>query len=390
VYSVPAVGGIPTPLAIPAAQHAAMNADGTRIAYVSTSAEWQHWYRYVGGEADDIYVTDGKGKEFTRLTDDKGIDTTPVWVGKDIYFVSERSGNGNLWKLDPATKAATQVTRFADYTVRYPATDGKRVVMEYGNGIALFDPATGKTEPLSFVLRSDRIHALPRVLTVPAGQAEMALGPTGKRLLCAYRGQIVSVPVESGDARVVANAPAARAQYPSWSPDGKRLAYVSDKGGEEQVWIAAAGQAGDTTAPRTVTKDHTGPLGRIVWSPDNRHLLTSDREMRILLVDTETGATTTVYQGKFGGSYDTSPTEYQFSPDGKWIAYTAVEAGWTPRAFLYEVATKKSLPLTPPNVQSYAPVFEPSGKYLLYFSNRQIDPRDDYTVHFFGVRDSTN
>src|SRR5207245_1409513 len=120
-----------------------------------------------------------------------------------IAFVSERDGIANLYRLDPASGKVTPATHYTDYDVRYPGSDGKRVVFQHGNGLALYDPATDQTTELRLALHSDRIHS--RARRVPAQPALNAatLGPTGKRLLVEARGQILSVPVESGDARVV-------------------------------------------------------------------------------------------------------------------------------------------------------------------------------------------
>ena len=93
-------GGAPRLLPIPYGEFAAANHDGRRIAYVPVSAEWNNWKRYQGGEADDVWLADTVAHTFKRLTDDRGVDTEPVWIGDAIAFVSERDGHANLWRLD--------------------------------------------------------------------------------------------------------------------------------------------------------------------------------------------------------------------------------------------------------------------------------------------------
>lgn len=388
LFTVPAAGGNPTPLPVPYGEFASIADDG-RIAYVPVSAEWQHWKRYRGGLADDLWLTDPTVGSFERLTDHAGIDTEPVWVGGTIYFVSEREGLANLYRLDPATKAVTAATTYTDYDVRYPGTDGTRVVYEHGDGLALFDPGSGTITELDLDLHSDRIHARPRRVSALANLFGTDLGPTGKRILVSARGQVLSAPVGHGDVRTVAAEPGARCQYPAWAPDGEQFAYVSDETGEEQVFVADAFPEGPDAAPRQLTRDHVGPLGPIVWSPDGTKLLTSDRELRILLVDVKSGAVTTVAQQDRGGSYDVVLDSYTFSPDGKWIAFAFLEPNWNATVRLYEIATGTTTLVTSAGMSSYAPAFDPEGKYLFFLSDREFAPRYVSGNRYFTFGDMT-
>ncbi len=379
LWAVPAAGGSPRLLPIPSAEFASMNRDGRRVAYVPISAEWQHWKRYRGGNADDVWLADIVAHTFQRLTTDPGVDTEPVWAGDELYIVSERGGHANLYRLDPATGAATAATTYTDYDVRYPGTDGRRIVFEHGDGLALYDPATGRAEELKLDLHSDRIHAREKRVPALRNLFGVAIGPTGKRLLVSARGQILSAPVEHGDVRALAAEPGARCQYPAWSSDGKQVAFVSDRSGEEQVWVIPS-QGG---AARQVTKDHKGPLGPLVWSPDGKTLATSDREMRILLVDVASGRITTVDQADRGGSYDLVNDSYHFSPDGRWLAYAILAPNWNSVVSLYDIVGKKRVPVTSPEMNSTAPAFDSTGKYLYFLSDRSFDPRPVNADRFF-------
>lgn len=371
LWAVPADGGTARVLPIPRAEFASMNADGNRVAYVPVSAEWQHWKRYRGGMADDIWLADLVARTYRRLTTDPGVDTEPLWVGDAIYFVSERDGHANLYRMDPTGTAATAATRYTDYDVRYPGTDGKRVIFEHGDGLGLCDPVTGRVEEVPFELRSDRIHARERRVPALKNLFGVALGPAGKRLLVSARGQILSAPVENGDVRAVAVQSGARCQYPAWSEDGKRIAFVSDRSGEEQIWVAPSSGA----EPRQATRDRKGPLGPLVWSSDGKTIATGDREMRILLVDVATGASTVVDQADRGGSYDLVNASYCFSPDGKWLAYAKPEPNWNWVVYLYDIAGKRRIQVTSAEMTSAAPAFDPAGKLLYFLSDRAFDPK---------------
>jgi tricorn protease len=143
IWTVPAAGGQATLIAVPYGDFASFAPDGRRLAYVPISAEWQHWQRYRGGNADDIWLADLAAGTFRRLTTFPGVDTEPVWVGNRIYYVSDPDGHSNLYSLDPDGGVPAAVTHYTDYEVRYPGTDGARVVFEHGDGLALYNPADG-------------------------------------------------------------------------------------------------------------------------------------------------------------------------------------------------------------------------------------------------------
>src|SRR5579871_115641 len=161
LYTVPAIGGLPTLLPVPRGSFAALNSDGHSLAYVPSSNMWMFWFRYEGGRADKIWLADLKSGKFTQLTNSKGVDTQPVWVGATLYFVSERSGVRNLWRLDPVTKKTAQATFSTDLPVRYPSSDGRRIIFQLGPRLGVFDPATGATRVIAIHLHSDRIYARP-------------------------------------------------------------------------------------------------------------------------------------------------------------------------------------------------------------------------------------
>jgi len=385
MWSVPAQGGCARLLELPYGEFVALEPEGRRAAFVPISAEWQHWKRYRGGMADDLWLADLAAGTFRRLTEEPGIDTTPLWLGGSVYFVSDRDGQANLHRLDPATGARQAVTNYEDYDVAYPATDGARIIFEHGQRLALYDPASGASRDLSLHLRSDRIHAREKRVAALDYLEGVALGPTGRRVLVSARGTILSVPVRDGDVRVVAAPAGGRCRYPAWSADGRQIAFVSDVSGQEEIYVAPSSGG----AARQVTRNPRALLGPLIWSPDGRSLATSDREMRIFVVDVKSGEMTLVDQSDRGGTYNVVLDFYRFSPDGNWLAYVRLEPNWNSTVHLYNLREKTSTRVSSASMNSFGPAFDPAGRYLYFLSDRAFDPQYVNANRYFSYHKYT-
>lgn len=369
LFTVPATGGLATMLPVPQAEFGSLAPDG-RLAYVPQSNEWMNWYDYRAGAADQVWLADLKG-HFRKVEASDGIETTPVWSGTDLFFVSERTGTRNLFRLDPTNGKATQITSFDDAPVRYPGADGASVVFEHGGGLGLYDKATNVVKELQFDMVSDRIRD--RELRFPMARFAMhpSLGPTGKRLLFEVRGQIASVAVDEGDMRVVEKKDGSRAMYPTWSPDGTKFAFVSDRSGEYEIWIGSATGSKD---PVQLTHGLGSEPWAPMWSPDGNKLSQVDREGRLRLIDAVTGAITLVDQADIVGSYDSTNQQVAWSPDSKAIAFSHYQPNQLQTIYLYDVATAKKAAVTPIGINAYAPAFSPDGKFLLYLADTELNP----------------
>lgn len=366
LYVVPSTGGIAKRLPVPRGEFATFLPDG-RLAYVPVSREWMNWFRYEGGAADAIWLADLKGG-FKPLTKNPGVDTTPVWGGDAIYYVSEKTGVPNLWRLDPRTNQSSIVTRNVENEIRYPGSDGKRVIFQAGPTLAVYDPATKVSQPLTIHLIGERIHARPRLMPVSETTTDLAVGPTGKRLAAISRGQLLSIPAENGENRSLDSTLGARCSYPTWTPDGKTIAYVSDRTGENEIWSVPA----EGGTPKQLTKGLQGNLISLLWSPDGKRLAAQDRDGRTLLVDGSTGAITVVSHSLMVGSYDTFQPTAEFSSNSKFLVFQEPAEAFLTRVAIYDIEKSSLRPLTPSGMSAISPTFSPDGKYVAFLAERKL------------------
>jgi tricorn protease len=236
----------------------------------------------------------------------------------------------------------------------------------------LLDLADGSTRQVDVRIPTDRVRIRPEWVEVAPRTGSFRLSPAGKRMLLEARGEILNLPVEDGEPVNLTRQPASREKNAAWSPDGKWVAFISDRTGEEELWLVDQLGAGEW---RQLTRDGAGFRRQPVWSPDSKHLVFSDKAMRLNLVDVATGTLTVIAQGEYDdGWYRWGIQDYVFSPDGAWLAFTKMERSFNESIFLYHLAGQKTHRLTSELTEDFNPSFDPAGKYLYFLSHRNFAP----------------
>lgn len=365
-YIVPAAGGMETPLAIPEAGGGAYSPDGRKLVYTPIEREFRTWKRYRGGRAQDVWIYDLVSNRAEQITDNPYTDNQPVWIGDTIYFTSDREdGRLNLWAYDTKSKQTRKVTTHADYDVLWPSADGTQVVYENGGFIYRFDPATQKTERVPIHVYGDFRNTLPYFRSVTGNIQEFGLSPSGARALFVARGDIFSVPAKDGEIRNLTQTPGIRERDANWSPDGKWIAYLSDKSGDYEVYVRPADNAANE---RQVTTNAKAWRFTPIWSPDSKMLAFSDKDQSLYVVDVASGKLSSVDKDVYGDI-----THYRWSPDSRWVAYTKLNEARFSSIYVHNVAEQKSYRLTSGLTDDGEPVFDPKGRYLYFLSNRDFN-----------------
>ena len=364
--TIPATGGIPTKLPLEFASHVSFGSEPNQYAFTRFNRWYSAWFRYIGGMQNQIWVHQpGGAKEFRQVTDIEGTNEFPAWCGDRIYFVNENKAHFTVYSI-PATGGKAKKEFDSDVEIRELSTDGKRVIFECGHELDVLDPGIGKTEPISVQMESDLIHERSTQVLADHFEQSVSATPTGKRVLVETRGQIITVPLGEGEARVVKAKEGVRYRHPSMSNDAKQIAYVDDSTGEEQVYVANA----DGSNPKQLTKNKEGQIWGTRFSPDNKWVAFTDSEMHVRIVNVETGiekAVTTIPLMWFAASFE-------FSPDSNWITYAQVIPGTLLSAIdVYNISTGKTVRVSDGRANDTAPSFSQDGKYLVFSSNRNLN-----------------
>jgi tricorn protease len=341
--------------------------DGKRVAYTRIFRDFRQWKRYAGGLAQDVWIYDLASKSIDRITDWRGADTQPMWIGNAIYFLSDRDDwKVNLWRFDVGTRAFTRVTSFKEYDVKWAHDGSGKIVFENGGYIYLLDPADGVPRKVSIELADDERYARKRWVKVDDRIDGAALSPDGKRAVFTARGDVFTVPAEHGDIRNVSRTQGVREKDAVWSPDGRFIAYWSDATGEEELYVAA--QDGKSK-PMKVTSGPASWHFKPVWSPDSTRLAYGDRGLRLWWVSVAEKKPVQVAKAPYR-----EISSYSWSPDSRFIAFASENEAQLSVIYLYALESKVTTQVTADGYQSSEPVFDPEGKYLFLLSDRDVSP----------------
>ncbi|MDG5766195.1 S41 family peptidase [Balneolales bacterium ANBcel1] len=358
----------PVQLPLPRGGFASFSPDGSKLAYNRVFREFRTWKRYRGGMADDIWIYDFETKETIRVTDSNSQDIIPMWHENRIFFISDRDENGrmNLYVHDLDSDETRKLTDFTEFDIKFPSIGTRHIVFENGGYLYRFHLANEELTRVPVKIRDDRLTG--RDGLVDAGEFihTWDVSPDGNRALFGARGDVFSVPARSGITRNLTRSSGVHDRNPVWSPDGASIAFISDRSGEDEIYVMPQDGSGE---PRQITTGADTYKYRISWSPDSKKILWADKKLRLNMVDVESGEVTLVRQAE---AWEMS--QYIWSPDSRWIAYTLPEVETMNRVWLYSVERDEHFKVTDGWYSSGNAVFSPDGKYLFFVSNRDFNP----------------
>ncbi len=379
LFSVSVDGGLSEQIPLPRGGFLSFNEDGSKMAYNRVFREFRTWKYYKGGMADDIWIYDFKTKETTSITDNKAQDIIPMWHGNKIYFISDRDRIMNLFSYDLQTKETTKLTNFRKYDIKFPSIGKDAIVFENGGFIYRFDLDTQKAVKLDIYINDDKDNGREQWVDASKYINSASVSPDGKRVVFGARGEVFTVPASEGITRNLTQSSGAHDRNAVWSPDGKYIAYLSDKNGEYELYIVA--QDGTEEAVQLTDKADTYKF-KMVWSPDSRKLLWNDKKMRLRYVDIHSKKITEVAQSKLW-----EINSFDWSPDSKWIAYDDQSENRMSQIFLYSTESGETHELTDNWYNSSGPEFSEDGKYLYFVSKRSFNPIYSETEWNHAYRD---
>lgn len=384
LFTIPATGGIATPLPLPMAYAGSYANDGSRIAYAPLPpafgfdfTNYTAWGNYHGGRAGTIRITTLPGLESVEIPHEQSSDFSPVYVGNEIFFLSGRKGHIGVFRYDPAGKQVTEIFHNTGTDVHSLATDGHQLIFDQLGALYTLEPKGGaKPHEVPVEVTADLPEVRPHLKNVAAEIENYALSPSGLRVAIEAHGEILTVPAKHGPVRNLTNSPGAAEREPAWSPDGQTVAYFSDEPGPDGkpglYSLHLASQTGSTPGKRFALAPEPAYYFAPLWSPDSKHIAFHDNRLRFYVLDVTTGKLSQIGEPNIFGGFSSASSDLAWSPDSRWLVYPHSMPNHLHSLYLYAVESGNSTQLTDTMADAHAPAFDHNGKYLFFLaSNNQ-------------------
>ncbi len=366
LFKVSIDGGLSEEIPLTDGGFCSYSPDGKKLAFNWVFREFRTWKYYRGGMVDDIRIIDLQTKEVEKITKTSAQEIIPMWIGENIYFLSDRDRIMNLFVYNTISKEEKKITEFTDYDIKFPSANSQYIVFEKGGYIYKLDTKTNEVFKIEIIINDDFIYSRNEIKDASTHINMVDASPDGKRVVFSARGEIFTAPSKEGYTRNLTNSPGVHDRDAIWSPDGKYIAYISDNTGEFEIYIQ---EQDGSKQPIQLTFNSDTYLYDMYWSPDSKKIMWSDRKMRLRMIDIESKIITEIVQGK----YDEIDNN-NWSPDSKWITYANESSNKNNIIYLYNLNSKKSIPVTEFWYNSTSPNFSSKGNYLLFSSDRSLNP----------------
>lgn len=373
-------GGLSNELPLPAGGFCSYSPDKKKLAYNRVFREFRTWKYYRGGMADDIWIYDFASKKVENVTNNEAQDIEPMWSGDKIYFLSDRDRTMNLFSYNTVSKEIKKITNYNDYDIKFPSLGNNAIVFEKGGYLFTMDLSSEEVKQINITIGSDNIYGRTDWVDASRIMESTSISPDGKRMVAVGRGDVFTIPAETGITRNLSQTSTVHERNAVWSPDGKVVAFVSDATGEDEIYT----QVPDGfSAPVQITNGGDVYKYELAWSPDSKKILWGDKKLRLQYVDIDSKKIIVADKSDVNEMRD-----YSWSPDSKWITYSKQEVDNKGKVYLYNLAAATKTAVTDGWFNVGNPVFSTDGKYLYLISNRDFNPtfsNTDFEIVFLNM-----
>lgn len=377
LYAVSVEGGEPRGPILPKVYNAAMAPDGQRIAMTAIAEPFRTWKRYRGGRTTPIWIFDQLSRQTTEVPHPRANDTAPCWLGGRLYFLSDRDGLMDIYAYDPKNPGEVQrITEGSDFDISSLSAGPDALIFDRAGAVHIWKPGDSAPTRLRIDVVNDGLGARPRWQNVGNSVHSASISPDGQRVAFECRGEIITLPREEGPSRNLTQSPGAHDRNPTWSPDGRWIAWFSDASGEYELVITD--QLGQRR-PRSFKLGGKPFYFQLSWAPDSKRLAYSDKQGRLAIIDlSKKGAIREVDSCR--ASLGVYVPDLSWHPSGRYLAFERRNpiTGYDTVAII-DLETGALSPIGRGFACLRAPRFSPDGRLLYLRASTDTGP------HRFGL-----
>lgn len=394
LWSVDVNGGPSTKLFQQWGYDGSYSPDGKQIV-IDRVSRWESEFRgYRGGQNTPLIILNLSDLSEILIPNNKSRDIHPVWLGDNIYFLSDRDGISNIWSYNTTSAALKQLTSFKGSDVKWLDGNGNRLVFERDGYLNTFDLVANLSKQLAITVVGDFPWAETKWEDVSKSATHASLSATGKRVILESRGEIFTVPVENGDTRNITKSSNAADRAPIWSPIGNEIAWFSDAGGNGYK-LMIADQDG-LSQPRNISIGDSKMAWEPTWSPDGKSIAFVDNEPQIRVVDVASGNIQTADVA--GNNIERGNMSLSWSPDSQWLAYSKTGDNMFRGIMVWSKNDQSIHKITNSFADAVSPSWDRDGKHLYFLASTDyalgsgwantssISANPEYAVYVVNLR----
>ncbi|MBU2920927.1 PDZ domain-containing protein [Winogradskyella psychrotolerans] len=368
LYTISVEGGAPKLLTKQWSNDGSYSPNGTQLILDKMDRWDEEWRAYRGGQNTPLIILDLKTQNEVLLPNKKTTDIQPLWLADHIYFLSDRDLVANIWSYNLKTKSIEQITTFKGSDIKWLSGNGDTLVYERDGYLHTMNISTGKHTQLSITVVGDFPWAETKWEDVSNSTRSASLSPNGKRAIMQSRGDIFTIPVEFGDSRNITKSSGIADRRPIWSPKGDKIAWFSDA--DRKNYALMISDQNGLSKPEVISIGESKLGWNPTWSPDGKHIAFVDDDVRLRFVNLETKKIKTFDIG--GTNLERGSIELKWSPDSKWIAYEKSASNNFRQIYIYSIENDTTTPITDPFADSFSPAWDLNKKQLYFLASTDV------------------